>query len=106
MIGSPPTEVPAALTTVAAPVEARLRSILETERARWVAVDADLAAPIDVLTRFVLDGGKRLRPAFCHWAFVGAGGTPDDSGVIDAGEAKFFPMLIDSCEVVGSLIVE
>ena len=28
------------------------------------------------------------------------------SGVIDAGEAEFFPMLIDSCEVVGSLIVE
>lgn len=91
MIGSPPTEVPAALTTVAAPVEARLRSILETERARWVAVDADLAAPIDVLTRFVLDGGKRLRPAFCHWAFVGAGGEPGDSGVIDAGAA--FEML-------------
>ncbi len=91
MIGSPPTEVPAALTTVAAPVEARLRPILETERARWVAVDADLAAPIDVLTRFVLDGGKRLRPAFCHWAFVGAGGEPGDSGVIDAGAA--FEML-------------
>lgn len=91
MIGSPPTEVLAALTTVAAPVEARLRSILETERARWVAVDADLAAPIDVLTRFVLDGGKRLRPAFCHWAFVGAGGEPGDSGVIDAGAA--FEML-------------
>jgi len=89
--GSPHTEVPAALTTVAAPVEARLRSILETERARWVAVDADLAAPIDVLTRFVLDGGKRLRPAFCHWAFVGAGGAPGDSGVIDAGAA--FEML-------------
>lgn len=91
MTGSPHTEVPAALTTVAAPVEARLRSILETERARWVAVDTDLAAPLDVLTRFVLDGGKRLRPAFCHWAFVGAGGTPGDSGVIDAGAA--FEML-------------
>ena len=91
MNGSTPTAVPAALTTVAAPVEARLRSILEVERARWVAVDADLAAPLDVLTRFVLDGGKRLRPAFCHWAFVGAGGAPGHSGVIDAGAA--FEML-------------
>ena len=91
MNGSTPTAVPAAITTVAAPVEARLRSILEAERARWVAIDADLAEPLDVLTRFVLDGGKRLRPAFCHWAFVGAGGTPDDSGVIDAGAA--FEML-------------
>ena len=91
MNDSTPTAVPAAITTVAAPVEARLRSILEAERARWVAIDADLAEPLDVLTRFVLDGGKRLRPAFCHWAFVGAGGTPDDSGVIDAGAA--FEML-------------
>ncbi len=91
MNGSTPTAVPAAITTVAAPVEARLRSILEAERARWVAIDADLAEPLDVLTRFVLDGGKRLRPAFCHWAFLGAGGTPDDSGVIDAGAA--FEML-------------
>ncbi|MCX6510156.1 MAG: polyprenyl synthetase family protein [Actinobacteria bacterium] len=91
MTGSTPTAVPAAITTVAAPVEARLRSILEAERARWVAIDADLAAPLDVLTRFVLDGGKRLRPAFCHWAFVGAGGAPGDSGVIDAGAA--FEML-------------
>ena len=26
----------------------------------------------------LLAGGKRLRPAFCHWGFVGAGGDPDD----------------------------
>ena len=26
----------------------------------------------------VRSGGKRLRPAFCHWGFVGAGGDPDD----------------------------
>ncbi len=32
-------------------------------------------------------GGKRLRPAFCHWAFVGAGGAPDDPVVVDAGAA-------------------
>ena len=27
----------------------------------------------------VAAGGKRLRPAFCHWAFVGAGGDRDDA---------------------------
>jgi geranylgeranyl diphosphate synthase type I len=35
----------------------------------------------------VAAGGKRLRPAFCHWAFVGAGGNPDDPLVVDAGAA-------------------
>jgi geranylgeranyl diphosphate synthase type I len=31
-------------------------------------------------------GGKRLRPAFCHWAYLGAGGT-DLSVATDAGAA-------------------
>jgi geranylgeranyl diphosphate synthase type I len=79
--------VPDALAAVAGPVEARLRELLAAERARWVAVDPDLAAPLDVLVRFVLVGGKRLRPAFCHWAFVGAGGRGDDPAVVDAGAA-------------------
>ena len=87
MTPSAPVAIPAALTTVAAPVEARLRSLLESERDRWIAIDADLEAPLEVLTRFVVDGGKRLRPAFCHWAFVGAGGNPDDSSIIDTGAA-------------------
>jgi geranylgeranyl diphosphate synthase type I len=82
-----PVAVPAALTAVAAPVEARLQTILESERSRWVAVDPDLEAPLNVLTRFVVNGGKRLRPAFCHWAFVGAGGMADDPAIIDTGAA-------------------
>jgi geranylgeranyl diphosphate synthase, type I len=34
-----------------------------------------------------LVGGKRLRPAFCHWGFVGAGGDPADEMVVNAGAA-------------------
>jgi geranylgeranyl diphosphate synthase type I len=61
--------------------------LLDTERTRWSAFDPDLAQPIDEIARLVLAGGKRLRPAFCHWGFVGAGGNPDDPRVIDAGAA-------------------
>lgn len=82
-----PTPVPPALSVVAAPVEARLREVLDSEARRWEAVDPDLAAPLDALGRFVLAGGKRLRPAFCHWAFVGAGGSATDPAVIDTGAA-------------------
>jgi geranylgeranyl diphosphate synthase, type I len=32
-------------------------------------------------------GGKRLRPAFCQWGFVGAGGDPADERLVDAGAA-------------------
>lgn len=87
MTSTSPVAIPAVLAAVAGPVEARLVSILEAERARWIDVDADLEAPLELLTRFVVDGGKRLRPAFCHWAFVGAGGDPSDPAIVDTGAA-------------------
>ena len=44
------------------------------------AVDPAIAVPLRALRHLVDAGGKRLRPAFCYWAFVGAGGDPDDPG--------------------------
>ena len=38
----------------------------------------DVEEPLTTLRDLVGAGGKRLRPAFCYWAFVGAGGDPDD----------------------------
>jgi geranylgeranyl diphosphate synthase type I len=72
---------------VAARVDARLDAVLAGELDRWSALDPDLAAPLRALASLVGSGGKRLRPAFCHWAFVGAGGDPDDPRVVDAGAA-------------------
>lgn len=37
--------------------------------------------------RLVLVGGKRLRPAFCQWGYVAAGGDPGDAMVANAGAA-------------------
>jgi geranylgeranyl diphosphate synthase type I len=68
-------------------VDKRLEALLAVERERWAKVDADLVPPIDEIARLVLAGGKRLRPAFCFWGFVGAGGDPTDELVIDAGAA-------------------
>lgn len=79
--------VPASLRPIAARVEARLDQLLAVERDRWVAVDPDLAAPIDAIRALVGSGGKRLRPAFCQWGFVGAGGDPADEAWVDAGAA-------------------
>ena len=78
---------PSSLSHIARRVDARLQLLLDTKRTRWSAFDPDLAQPIDEIARLVLAGGKRLRPAFCHWGFVGAGGNPDDQRVIDAGAA-------------------
>jgi geranylgeranyl diphosphate synthase type I len=81
----PPT--PASLLIVSGRIEARLAALFEEEIARWSDLDADLAVPLTSLRDFVMGGGKRLRPAFCHWGYVGAGGDPDRPEVVDAGAA-------------------
>ncbi|MDQ3462056.1 MAG: polyprenyl synthetase family protein [Actinomycetota bacterium] len=95
MAGHPPTPptdpFPADLAEIAARVEARVGRLLSHERERWSTLDTSLAEPIEALAGLVMAGGKRLRPAFCHWGFVGAGGDPDDPAVTDAGAA--FEML-------------
>ncbi|HET7722266.1 MAG TPA: polyprenyl synthetase family protein [Acidimicrobiales bacterium] len=78
---------PPSLAGIARRVEARIGDVLSSELARWSAVDPDLVEPFTALRDLVLAGGKRLRPAFCHWAYVGAGGTADDPAVVDAGAA-------------------
>ena len=79
--------MPPSLSAVAPPVVARIAALLDAETTRWGLVDPELLPPLEALRRFVLDGGKRLRPAFCHWAYVGAGGDPADPTVTDAGAA-------------------
>jgi geranylgeranyl diphosphate synthase type I len=74
---------PPALLEIAARVEARVDAFLRAELDRWCAVDSSLGEPIDCLRNFVR-GGKRLRPAFCHWSYVGAGGE-DEALVTDVG---------------------
>ena len=79
--------IPASLIDVARAVNDRIARALDADAARWAALDPDLDPPLAALRSLVLAGGKRLRPAFCYWAFVGAGGHPDDPAVVDAGAA-------------------
>lgn len=79
--------VPESLLGIAERVERRLDALVTAETARWSALAPELAAPFDSLRTLVLSGGKRLRPAFCYWGWIGAGGAPLDDRVIDAGAA-------------------
>ncbi len=78
---------PGSLAIVAPRVNRRLDQLLSPEIERWAAIDPDLRAPLTTLRTAVVGGGKRLRPAFCYWSFVGAGGDPDAPLVLDAGAA-------------------
>ncbi len=84
---SPTAAAPASLREVAAAVNCRIAEVLDGDAARWATLDADLRAPLAALRELVLAGGKRLRPAFCYWAFVGVDGDPDDPAIVDAGAA-------------------
>ncbi|MCU1362142.1 MAG: crtE [Ilumatobacteraceae bacterium] len=82
-----PAPPPTSLAAIARRVEDRLRGLLDAELARWSSFDVDLSEPFGEIGRLVLSGGKRLRPAFAHWGFVGAGGDPDDPTIVNAGAA-------------------
>ena len=69
-VASPPS-----LHAIAVRVDERLARMFDAEITRWEAVDPAIAAPLRALRHLVDAGGKRLRPAFCYWAFVGAGAT-------------------------------
>jgi geranylgeranyl diphosphate synthase type I len=79
--------VPPSLRDVGRRVDERILGVLDVELVRWTAVDPELAEPLGALRALIAAGGKRLRPAFCHWAYVGAGGDPADGRVVDAGAA-------------------
>ena len=81
------SSAPASLQQLAARVDVRLDEFLAAERDRWTSFDKELAHPIEEIRRLVLSGGKRLRPAFCHWGYVGAGGGDNDPLDINAGAA-------------------
>ena len=81
------TTAPPSLAAIARGVETRLDALVEDQRQRWTRFDDDLAGPFAEIGRMVRSGGKRLRPAFCYWGFVGAGGDADDERVLDAGAA-------------------
>ncbi len=80
-------DAPPSLRLIADRVAARLDALLTPELARWADLDPDLRDPMAEIRRLVLSGGKRLRPAFCFWAFVGVGGERDAEIVTDAGAA-------------------
>lgn len=89
---------PHQLTDIAARVDDRLLQVLNEQSTRWAAVDPRLSEAVDELARMATSGGKRLRAAFCYWAWHGARGmvaegpadAADCARVIDLGAAFEF----------------
>lgn len=78
---------PAQLAAIAAAVDRRVIELVDAEQRRWVAIDPELEGPFECIRTMVAAGGKRLRPAFCYWGFIGFGGDRDDPRIVDVGAA-------------------
>jgi geranylgeranyl diphosphate synthase type I len=60
---------------IAAEVQRALTAFLDRQEARLSALGPELAEQV-AAARDATSGGKRLRPAFCYWGFLAAGGDP------------------------------
>lgn len=68
-------------------MESALTDFLTEQRRRLTDIDAPALAPVaETATDFVLNGGKRIRPAFAYWGYRAAGGA--DSDAVVAGVAS------------------
>jgi geranylgeranyl diphosphate synthase type I len=80
-------EIPRSLDKIASLVDQRIQDLFEYETLRWSSLDESFTRPLTDLMNFALAGGKRLRPAFCYWAYVATGGEDPEMNVLDAAAA-------------------
>jgi geranylgeranyl diphosphate synthase type I len=72
--GAPVSATPLDAEDLCARVHKALASFLDRQGPALEAVSEDLEPAVHAIRDFVLDGGKRLRPAFAYWGWRGAGG--------------------------------
>ena len=77
-------------------VHKALAAFLSAQAQRLDAVSDQLGPVQDALAAFLLDGGKRLRPAFCYWGHRGVGGEDSDAVVAAAASLE----LLQACALV------
>ncbi len=77
-------------------VHKALAAFLSGQTSRLDAVSDQLGPLQDALAAFLLDGGKRLRPAFAYWGYRGAGG--EDSDALVAASASL--ELLQACALI------
>ncbi|HEY7222447.1 MAG TPA: polyprenyl synthetase family protein [Micromonosporaceae bacterium] len=70
-------------------VEKALARFLLDQRTILSGIDPALETVAETIERFVLHGGKRLRPAFAYWGFRGAGGEDSEQIVAAVAALEF-----------------
>jgi geranylgeranyl diphosphate synthase type I len=83
-------------------VDKALHDFLQRATAPLAQISPDLEPFGAVTEAFVLDGGKRLRPAFCYWGHRAAGGADSDAIVRAAASLE----LLQACALVHDDVID
>jgi geranylgeranyl diphosphate synthase type I len=87
-------------------VDTALAALLDQELSALGFLGADAGPVTDALTRFSLEGGKRLRPAFVYWGFRGAGGAAAGPEADAAVRASCSVELLHVCALIHDDIMD
>ncbi len=82
--------------------DAALRDFIGPATAEMRAIGADLGPVADAASEFVLDGGKRLRPSFCFWGALAAGGEDSEALVHAAASLE----LLQACALIHDDLID
>lgn len=77
-------------------VHTHLTAFLAAQNPRLAAISEAMGPVAEALQEFVLDGGKRLRPAFLYWGWRGAG-APDSEQILKAASCL---ELLHACALI------
>jgi geranylgeranyl diphosphate synthase type I len=83
-------------------IDAALHEFIAASAAELEAVGEELEPLAEVASRFVLDAGKRLRPAFCYWG-ARASGAPDSEPLVRAAASL---ELLQACALVHDDVID
>ncbi|MFL6267549.1 MAG: polyprenyl synthetase family protein, partial [Actinomycetes bacterium] len=113
--GSPSQVTEAAQPVPASPLDAEdvrarvdraLGALLDQELSALGFLGPDAGPVTDILTRFAMEGGKRLRPAFVYWGYRGAGGPADGPRADAAIRAACAVELLHVCALIHDDIMD
>ncbi len=95
-----------AVTEFPAAVEAALAAYFAERRPQVGAIGGGFTDAVDELERFVLRGGKRIRPAFAWTGWLGAGGDPAGPEAAALLRACAALELVQACALVHDDIID
>jgi geranylgeranyl diphosphate synthase type I len=87
-------------------VQQTLTDYLQTRRAEAADLDPAFAAAVSELARFVLGGGKRIRPTFAWWGWRAAGGAAEGPAAKAMLRAASALELLQACALVHDDLID